>query len=200
MLANTPEMLCIFFLLFLSFFFFLWEGGLKYLEGDLNTYIHAHILTYTASCCMRKKRSIQLTLTFLPRGRPYGRHPFERRICAAFVWLWRRYSGKKHHNSHWAQKMWLRNLNVITQSLAFLLRNPFILEFPWYCKSDNQIWVVFGRLPPGMVSVRDEHIKRKPRQQRQPEQYAVLTWFDLWLIYRGVFSGTCRILFQICVF
>lgn len=42
--------------------------------------------------------------------------------------LWRRHLSKKHHNSHWDQKIWLRNLNVITQSLAFLLKNPVNVE------------------------------------------------------------------------
>ena len=68
----------------------------------------------------------------LPRGSLYVGFPLGQRICITFMWLWRRYIGKKHHSSQWAQLMWLRNLNVITQTLAFLLRNSFIWDTSFF--------------------------------------------------------------------
>lgn len=102
----------------------------KWRGWDRWIHMHTHMLPLTAWKRKHKKHALEINI--LPRGvlllDILLREENVLRSCG---------SGKKHHNSHWAQKIWLRNLNVITQSLAFLLKNPFILEIPWYCKSDN---------------------------------------------------------------
>lgn len=102
---------------------------------------------HTYCFCVKKEnlRSTYLKLTFCQAGVIlFDAFLWRKTLYCICVALGKTFS-KEHHNFPWAQKMWLRSLNVITQSLAFLLKNPFILEIPWYCKPDSSIWFSFRK-------------------------------------------------------